>query len=80
MIKSANDEGLYGFEQKNKFSVGDEIEVMRHDGTVYNVTVRNMTDDTGNDIESCPHPGQTIYIDVGMELIEYDMLRKMSMS
>lgn len=78
MIKSVNDDGLYGFEQKNKFSVGDEIEVMRCDGTVYNVTVRKMTDDAGNEIESCPHPGQMIYIDAGMELSEYDMMRKRS--
>lgn len=76
MIKSVNDEGLYGFEQKNKFSVGDEIEVMRCNGTVHNVTVRRMTDDAGNEIESCPHPGQMIYIDAGMELSEYDMMRK----
>lgn len=78
MIKSVNDEGLYGFEQKNKFSVGDEIEVMRCDGTVHNVTVRRMTDDAGNEIESCPHPGQMIYIDAGIELSEYDMMRKRS--
>lgn len=78
MIKSVNDEGFYGFEQKNKFSVGDEIEVMRCDGTVHNVTVRKMTDDAGNEIESCPHPGQMIYIDAGMELSEYDMMRKRS--
>lgn len=78
MIKSVNDDGLYGFEQKNKFSVGDEIEVMRCDGTVYNVTVRKMTDNAGNEIESCPHPGQMIYIDAGMELSEYDMMRKRS--
>ena len=78
MIKSVNDEGLYGFEQKNKFSVGDEIEVMRCDGTVHNVTVRRMTDNAGNEIESCPHPGQMIYIDAGMELSEYDMMRKRS--
>ena len=78
MIKSVNDEGLYGFEQKNKFSVGDEIEVMRCDGTVHNVTVRRMTDDAGNEIESCPHPGQMIYIDAGTELSEYDMMRKRS--
>lgn len=78
MIKSVNDEGFYGFEQKNKFSVGDEIEVMRCDGTVHNVTVRRMTDDAGNEIESCPHPGQMIYIDAGMELSEYDMMRKRS--
>ena len=78
MIKSVNDEGLYGFEQKNKFSVGDEIEVMRCDGTVHNVTVRRMTDDAGNEIESCPNPGQMIYIDTGMELSEYDIMRKRS--
>ena len=56
----------------------NEIEVMRCDGTVHNVTVRRMTDDAGNEIESCPHPGQMIYIDAGMELSEYDMMRKRS--
>ncbi len=75
-IKSVNENGLYGFEQKNKFSKGDEIEVMRCDGTVHNVTVQKMTDDTGNEIESCPHPGQMIYIDVGARLQKYDILRK----
>ena len=51
---------------------------MRCDGTVHNVTVLRMTDDAGNEIESCPHPGQMIYIDAGMELSEYDMMRKRS--
>ena len=79
MIKSVNDEGLYGFEQKNKFSVGDEIEVMRCDGTVHQpLPCGGVADDAGNEIECCPHPGQMIYIDAGIELSEYDMMRKRS--
>ncbi len=76
MINGSNDEGLYGFEQKNKFSVGDEIEIMRNDGQIYKVSVLKMKDDAGCDIESCPHPGRQIFIDVGMKLNKYDLMRK----
>ncbi|MBE5927802.1 MAG: U32 family peptidase [Lachnospiraceae bacterium] len=73
-ISTSNEAGLYGFEQKNKFCVNDEIEIMRCDGNTYKVKVLRMTDEDGNDIESCPHPGQKIFIDVGMELKEYDLM------
>jgi len=34
-----------------------------------------MTDEDGNDIESCPHPEMKVYIDTGLELNKYDLLR-----
>ncbi len=76
VISGTNDEGLYQFEQKNKFSVGDKIEIMRKNGQIFEVNVLKMKDDAGNDIESCPHPGRQIFIDTGMQLEEYDLMRK----
>ena len=62
-------------EQKNKFSVGDEIEVMKPDGQNLSVTVRAIYDSEGISMESAPHPRQELHLDLGMELDLYDILR-----
>ena len=66
----------YGLEQKNKFSVGDEVEVMKADGRNINAVVRKMLDEDLNEIESCPHPKQHFYVDLGVDVDEYDIIRK----
>ena len=71
-----NSSGLYGIEQRNKFSVGEEIEVMKPDGENITVTVKRITDETGKDMESAPHPKQKLFIDLGIKLDEYDILRR----
>ncbi len=68
--------GLFRIEQRNKFCVGETIEVMRPDGTDQNVTVRAIFDEEGNPQESAPHPKQILYIDVGIKLNTYDILRR----
>ena len=69
-------EGMYNLEQKNKFSVGEEIEVIRPGSEALNVTVLCITDEEGNNMDSCPHPKQMIYIDLGIILYPYDILRR----
>ncbi|MGN0415100.1 MAG: U32 family peptidase [Agathobacter sp.] len=71
-----NPQGLYRIEQRNKFSVGEQIEVMKPDGQNIPVTVRSMRDEEGDPIESCPHSKQIFYVDLGIELEEYDILRR----
>ena len=63
-------------EQRNKFSVGEQIEVMKPDGENVPVTVLAMQDEEGNPITSCPHSKQIFYVDLGIELEEYDILRR----
>ena len=36
----------------------------------------NALDEKGVDMESCPHPKQQLYIDLGVELERYDILRR----
>jgi hypothetical protein len=67
---------LYGLTQKNKFSVGEEIEIMKPDGRNILTTVRRIVDADGNEMESCPHPKQQIYVDLGEALSDYDILRR----
>lgn len=66
----------YRIEQRNKFSVGEEIEIMKPDGRNVLVTVQSIYDEYGNSVESAPHPKQILYVNVGMELESYDILRR----
>ncbi len=76
IINGQNSEGLYGLEQRNKFSVGETIEVMKPDGRDLSVNVLRICDEEGSDMESCPHPKQRIYVDLGIELSDQDLLRR----
>ena len=76
IVGPKNEKGMYRVEQKNKFSVGEQIEVMKPDGRNVTVTVRGLMDEKGEPMESCPHPQQIFYVDLGMEPDEYDILRR----
>ena len=76
IVGPANEKGMYRIEQRNKFSVGEEIEVMKPGGDNIRVRVQAMTDEEGQPIESCPHSKQVFYVDLGMPLEEYDILRR----
>ena len=75
-VGKKDEQDMYRIEQRNKFSVGEEIEIMKPDGQNVKVTVRAMKDEEGNGMESCPHPKQVFYVDVGEPLEEYDILRR----
>lgn len=76
IVGDCNGQGMYQIEQRNKFSVGEEIEVMKPDGSNLTVTVRSILDEEGNPQESAPHPKQKLWIDLGIPLMRYDILRR----
>lgn len=67
--------GLARFEQRNKFSVGDAIEIMRPDGENRPAVVEAMYDEEGDAVESCPHARQTLWVKLSEEAEQYDLLR-----
>lgn len=69
-------DGKYRIEQRNKFSVGEQIEVMKPNGENITVTVKSIEDEKGTPQESAPHPKQILYIDLGIKLDMYDILRR----
>ncbi len=69
-------EGLYRIEQRNKFSVGEEIEIMKPNGDNIPVTVKRIIDEEGKAMESAPHPKQILYVELDGEADIYDILRK----
>ncbi|WP_075720176.1 peptidase U32 family protein [Roseburia sp. 499] len=76
IVGEQNAQGFYRIEQRNKFSVGEEIEVMKPNGDNILVTVKAIQDEDGNPMESAPHPKQVLYIDLGQSLEKFDILRR----
>ncbi len=76
MVGQRTPEGFYRLEQRNKFSVGEKIEVMKPDGSNPEVTVKRIMDEAGHEMDSAPHARQKLLIDLGMELDEFDILRR----
>ena len=75
-IGECNEEGLYHIEQRNKFSVGETIEVMKPNGDNLEVVVKTIKNEAGESMESAPHPKQQLFIDLGVKLDKYDILRR----
>lgn len=75
-IVEAYRDGFAQIRQRNKFSVGERIEVMKPEGQNISVTVLKILDEEGNEMESAPHPKQKLFIDLGTTLSQYDILRR----
>ena len=76
IVGETNEEGKYCISQRNKFSVGEQIEVMKPNGDNIEATVKSIQDEEGNQMESAPHPKKILYIDLGIKLDRYDILRR----
>lgn len=62
-------------EQRNKFSVGEQIEIMQPKG-YFKYTIENIEDENGNKIESAPHPKQIVKMKIDSTVNKFDMLRR----
>lgn len=74
-IVGGEKDGLYRIEQRNKFSVGDEIEIMKPDGRDVPVKVARILNEDGEEQDSAPHPKQVLYVDLQGQAEIYDILR-----
>ena len=74
-VEEVSRDGLCRIEQKNKFSVGDVIQVMKPDGRNLAATVKGIFNEDGKAQESAPHAKQALWVDLGAELSQYDILR-----
>ena len=75
-VEERDARGFAKIEQKNKFSVGETIEIMKPDGRNISALVRCIYTEDGESQESAPHPKQVLYIDLEGEVEQYDILRK----
>ncbi|MCD7865033.1 MAG: U32 family peptidase, partial [Clostridiales bacterium] len=76
IIGGQNTDGLYRIEQRNKFSVGEMIEIMKPNGENTKVQVKRIINEDGEEMASAPHPKQVLYVDIGQSAADkYDILR-----
>ena len=66
----------FRIEQKNKFSVGETIEIMKPDGRNVQALVKSICDEEGNAQESAPHPKQILWVELDAPADVHDILRK----
>lgn len=62
--------------QKNKFCVGEQIEVMKPDGRNLTVTVNGIWNEEGKSQQDAPHAKQILWVDLGITVSPYDILRR----
>ena len=74
-IADAADGGLISLEQRNKFCVGDEIEIMKPDGRDVPARVESILDEDGQEMESAPHAKQRLRVRLSSPAERYDLLR-----
>ena len=75
IVDSINDKGLARIEQRNKFSVGETIEIMKPDGRDIETVVKAIYAEDGTAQESAPHPQQLIDIELDTVPEAGDILR-----
>ena len=75
LVEGKNENG-YKITQRNKFTVGEKIEVMKPNGENIEVEVKGIYTEDGESRESAPHPKEILYVDLGIELDEFDILRR----
>ncbi len=74
-LRVTEDGRLY-MEQRNKFCVGDTVELMEPRGENRPAKVLAITDEDGNAMESCPHPQQMLYVTLDQKAEPLTVLRR----
>ncbi len=75
-VETVDGSGRCRIEQKNKFSVGETIEIMKPDGRNIMAVVKGICDNEGNARESAPHPKEILWVELNQETEDYDILRR----
>lgn len=75
-VEHVTEDGMACFEQKNKFSVGENIECMDFDGTNINGTVEAIYDIDGNPMEAAPNPKQPLKVKFSCDVKPGMILRR----
>ena len=78
-VEAVDERGFARIEQKNKFTVGETIEVMKPDGRNLEVTVKGIWNEDGEAQESAPHSRQILFVELDEQLDPYDILRRSEM-
>lgn len=74
-VEGTDGKGRAKISQRNKFCVGDEIEIMRPDGRNTGTKVLSLKTEEGETVESAPHPKQALFVGMTERAGTGDILR-----
>ena len=75
-IVGGTEDGLCRIEQRNKFSVGETIEIMKPDGRNVEVTVERIVNEDGEEQDRAAHSKQVLYVKLSECPEKFDILRR----
>lgn len=76
VMEDSDKDGFALVMQRNKFSKGENIEIMPKKGACWNTDVSVILNEDGEEIESAPHPQQIVKLKFPKPVSKYDMLIK----
>jgi len=65
-------------EQRNKFVIGDELEIIKSDGQHHSFVVDEIVTEEGEKVESAPHPKQRLFIKLPIPAKADEIIRKIA--
>jgi putative protease len=68
--------GMATIQQRNKFVLGDTLEIMKKNGENIEIVIEQMYDEDNNPVQEAPHPKQILHIPLGVEVEKDEILRK----
>lgn len=74
-VEETDGEGRAKIRQKNKFCIGDKIEIMKPDGRNVETEVLSLTTEEGESVESAPHSKQVLLVGLPHEAEAGDIFR-----
>ena len=74
-VEAIDERGFARIEQKNKFLVGDDIEIMKPNGDNITTNVVGIFGEDGEAKESAPHPQEKLYLHLSVTPEAGDLLR-----
>jgi len=77
-ILTVDDDGHTLMEVRNKFRVGDPVEILSPRQSIRKTIIRNMCDDEGNSIQIA-QPNTRVYPDLGLKTKPNDLIRKLTL-
>ena len=64
--------------QRNKFLVGDTLDILPPDGYSYNVKCLSLRNEDGEEVPSAPHPMQRLYMTTDQPVVKGSVIRKIN--
>ena len=76
VCEESSADGVCLISQRNRFFVGDELDILPPDGLSYTTVCRTLTTEDGEAVESAPHPMQRLLMRTDEPLVKGAVIRK----